>query len=71
MLPRFLLYIKQGGLTCPASRPVAEEELRRALADGTTIDKSNGEGPTEEWDGWLVIHREPPIFIETVHAKKD
>jgi hypothetical protein len=55
LLPAHLVRIRKGTTTAPHTRPMAEGILADALDRGYLIDRSNGEGPLEEWDGWLVI----------------
>lgn len=43
---------------------LAVEALRDALAKGYTIDRTNADGPLEEWDGWLVISSPVETFIQ-------
>lgn len=53
-----------GQTTMGYARSFAIEALRDALAKGYTIDRTNEDGPLEEWDGWLVISSPVETFIE-------
>ena len=44
--------------------------IREALAKGYLVDRSNGDGPLEHWDGWLLLDLpEGETLIETDKLK--
>lgn len=65
LLPHDFVEMRQGEAQHTFTRFVAVRELRKALSMGIPIDLSNGEGPLEEWDGWLVIASAPQLYIRT------
>lgn len=66
LLPSHLVKVRKGGTTAPHTRPMAEGILMDALDKGYLIDRSNGDGPLEEWDGWLMVETpEQPTYILT------
>jgi len=72
LLPHGLVKVRWGNVTCPCTKPYVESLLASALKHGHLIDRTNGDGPLECWDGWLVIQAPTEqIFIETFHAAKE
>lgn len=66
LLPYHLVRVRKGTTTAPHTRKLAEDIIMHALVHGYEIDRSNGEGPLDEWDGWLVVHTpDLPTFIQT------
>lgn len=61
---------EEGSVACPYVLSIVVGILREALARGSLVDRTNGNGPIEEWDGWLVIHGEKvKTFIRTAWDK--
>lgn len=66
LLPEHLVRVRKGTVTAPHMRSLAEGIIMDALVKGYEIDRSNGDGPLDAWDGWLVVHTpELLTFIET------
>lgn len=71
MLPTHLVYVRKGddqGTGCPYVHYLAAAMIERALCEGWTIDRTNGDGPVAGWDGWLVIESPTRTFLRI--AKK-
>jgi hypothetical protein len=66
LLPKFLVRVRTGSVVSPCVPSIAKGIISNALVKGYHIDKTNGDGPLEEWDGWLVIDTPGhQTFIET------
>lgn len=67
LLPEHLCHFKQGTETVhPCTRAYAIGMLQDALEKGYTIDRSNGDGPLNQWDGWLIVDTpNQQTFIQT------
>ncbi len=66
-LPRYGVAVRfEKSITSTYVRSIAEGMIRTALEQGYFIDRSNGDGPLAEWDGWFVLHT-PKVrtFIQT------
>jgi len=64
--PHLVRSYRSGGPLSPYVRSEAVKILSDALAKGYLIDRTNSDGPLEEWDGWLVIHTPGAnTFMET------
>jgi hypothetical protein len=71
LLPDYVVRGRRNGISWHMVPSLAQKELYDALAKGFLIDKSNGDGPLEEWDGWLVIYDEAgEMFLETDPARR-
>lgn len=65
LLPPYLVNVREGGAVSPFVRSLAAALIERALCEGHEIDRTNGDGPLYEWDGWLVISVPgKPIFLQ-------
>lgn len=66
LLPIISVRVRVGsGPVCTYVHYLAVELIRSALVQGFTIDRTNGDGPLAEWDGWLVIEAlEAMTFLE-------
>lgn len=67
LLPPSPVYVRHGekDTPCPYVRSLVAAMLERALCEGWEIDRTNGDGPMSEWDGWLVIAvPDKPQFLQ-------
>ncbi len=66
LLPPFLVRVRCGLIVSPCVPSHARNIISNALVQGYYIDKSNADGPLEDWDGWLEIDTPgAKTFIET------
>lgn len=72
LLPADYVYVIEKGIRSPFTRSLAMSWVRTALEKEWPMDTSNGEEPTDDWDGYLVIEKpEGLVFMETIHAKRN
>lgn len=51
-------------ITSNFERSVVVRMFQEALDQGYAVDRTNGDAPLEEWDGWLCIHSPLVTFIQ-------
>lgn len=69
-LPGYVIRVRRKGITSPVVPSLVRELISNALAKGYLIDRTNGEGPLDQWDGWLKIETpEAPIYIQMDKSK--
>lgn len=70
LLPRHSVRVCYGHVICPVVTSVVEDMVSNALARGYLIDRTNGGGPLDEWDGWILIDTpEGIVYIATDKRK--
>lgn len=70
LIPDPIVNVRAGPLSMQLSRHIVKTALRYALENEHAINRTNGEGPLHEWDGWLELETDDvPHLIETKHAK--
>lgn len=65
LLTRDFVAIRIKAITFPVVYSLAVGMLSDALARGHLVDRSNGDGPLEEWDGWITIHAPEKTHVQT------
>lgn len=55
LLPSQVIQLRQKGFSYPVVPSIAREIISNALAKGHIVDRSNGDSPIADWDGWLTI----------------
>lgn len=72
LLPPYMVLVRLGDKDdCPSPfvRSLAGAFIESALANGHEIDRTNGEGPLAEWDGWLKIDVPgKPLYLQIALA---
>lgn len=64
-----LVRYRSYNVTGPVTVKFAGVVIKEALEQGKLIDRTNGEGPMEEWDGWLIIYSDEPQYLQTLWSK--
>ena len=66
LLPLGVVYVREGATTSPFVPSLVRGMLEEALCKGYVIDRSNEDGPLNEWDGWIFIIRPAgTVYIQT------
>lgn len=63
LLPRYVVAMREGSVMSQYVPSIVRARLEAAWRAGHTIDRTNGDGPLEEWDGWLRVESPVPLFI--------
>jgi len=66
LLPFGVVHVRHGATEVPYVPSIVRGMLEEALAKGYVIDRTNEDGPLEDWDGWLFIVRPAgTVYIQT------
>lgn len=66
LTPLYIVSVKEGedGPVCSYVPSLVTQMFAKALREGWTIDRTNGDDPLVEWDGWLKIETpDKSLFI--------
>jgi len=66
LLPPGVVHVRENGVVVPYVPSIVLGMLEEALAKGYVIDRTNEDGPLEDWDGWLfIIQPAGTVYIQT------